>query len=405
MTSNAIVGQSGGPTAAINATLAGVIDALLKSEKIGKVYGAVNGIEGILHQNIKELNPIFLDKANIGLLKNTPSAYLGSCRYKLPAGDAKTFETLFQIFKKKHIAYFFYIGGNDSMDTVMQLSDYAKKTGQDIKIIGVPKTIDNDLWGTDHCPGFGSAAKYVATSVAEIARDAYCYDTDSVTIVEIMGRNAGWLTAASALARSETLSAPDLIYLPEIPFSTEAFFADLEKLHAKKKNIVVAISEGIRDKDGNYIAADHKKTTDQFGHAQLGGAGKTLEAAVKEQFGCKCRSVELSVLQRCASHFAASTDINESFKIGAAAVKAAFKGKTGEMMVFKRADSKNYRVTIGTMDIAQIANKEKKVPRAFISRGKNGVTQAFLDYARPLILGEAKISIKDGLPMHLVLKK
>lgn len=405
--SNAVIGQSGGPTCAINATLAGVIDALAKSKKIDKIYGMINGINGILSDNLKVLNSIFDDRENLKLLKLTPSSYLGSCRFKMPDLNEETdvYEKVFDVLKKHNITYFFYIGGNDSMDTVMKLNDYSKKFNKGVTVMGIPKTIDNDLYGTDHCPGFGSAAKYVATSVAEIARDAYCYLVDSVTIVEIMGRNAGFLTAAAALARCEKLCAPDLIYLPEHPFDLINFLNDVKAKIAQRKNVIVAVSEGIKNKDGVYIAAASDIfENDKFGHAQLGGAAKTLENIVKKEIGCKCRSVEINVLQRAASHFPSKTDLDESFKIGKKAVTYAMGGVSGEMMIFKRADADNYKIEIGSMDIKLIANKEKKMPNDFINARGNDVTKAFIDYARPLIMGEEKIITKNGLPVHLVLE-
>lgn len=405
---NAVIGQSGGPTCAINATLAGVIDALQKSDKISKIFGTVNGINGILSGNLKELNKIFENKENLSLLKNTPSSYLGSCRFKLPEFDenSEIYEDIFASLKKHNIKYFFYIGGNDSMDTVMKLNAYAKKFNKEVTVMGIPKTIDNDLFGTDHCPGFGSAAKYVAASVAEIARDAYCYFVDSVTIVEIMGRNAGFLTAASALARSENLCAPDLIYLPERPFDVNEFLSDVKDKIKKHKNVIVAVSEGIKNKDGVYIAAaSDVLQNDKFGHAQLGGAAKTLENIVKTEIGCKCRSIEINVLQRAASHFASKTDLAESFKIGRTAVSYALRGVSGEMMIFEREESENYKIKISSMDINLIANKEKTLPENFINTRGNDVTKAFINYARPLILGEDKIKTKDGIPVHLVLKR
>ena len=405
--SNAVIGQSGGPTCAINATLAGVIDALAKSKKIDKIYGMINGINGILSDNLKVLNSIFDNRENLKLLKLTPSSYLGSCRFKMPDLNEETdvYEKVFDVLKKHNITYFFYIGGNDSMDTVMKLNDYSKKFNKGVTVMGIPKTIDNDLYGTDHCPGFGSAAKYVATSVAEIARDAYCYLVDSVTIVEIMGRNAGFLTAAAALARCEKLCAPDLIYLPEHPFDLINFLNDVKAKIAQRKNVIVAVSEGIKNKDGVYIAAASDIfENDKFGHAQLGGAAKTLENIVKKEIGCKCRSVEINVLQRAASHFPSKTDLDESFKIGKKAVMYAMGGVSGEMMIFKRADADNYKIEIGSMDIKLIANKEKKMPNDFINARGNDVTKAFIDYARPLIMGEEKIITKNGLPVHLVLE-
>lgn len=405
MVYNAIVGQSGGPTAAINSSLAGVIDTLIRSDKIGKVFGAVNGIEGILSENIIDLENTFSNKDNINLLKLTPSSYLGSCRHKLPADNGEnddTYEKIFNIFEKNNIKYFFYIGGNDSMDTVMKLNSYSVSHGKNLVVMGVPKTIDNDLWGTDHCPGFPSAAKYVATSVREIALDSYCYNTKSVTIIEIMGRNAGWLTAASALARNEEISAPHLIYCPESVFDTDEFIADIEKLHKKTKNVIVAISEGIKDKNGVYIAQS-KAHCDKFGHAQLGGAGKTLETIVKERLGCKCRSVEINVLQRCASHFSSKTDIEESFKIGKYAVRFALKGISGEMMIYKRKKCSEYKIEISSMNINDVANKEKMLPKSYIT--KNNVTNEYIKYALPLIMGENKIPTQNGIPKHIVRQK
>ncbi len=401
MVYNAVVGQSGGPTAAINSSLAGVIDTLIKSDKIGKVFGAVNGVEGILNGNLKELSGIFSSKENIDLLKQTPSSYLGSCRYKLPQEDAHTdYEKIFEVFEKNNIKYFFYIGGNDSMDTVMKLNAYSVKNNKDIIVMGVPKTIDNDLWGTDHCPGYGSAAKYIATSVLEIALDSYCYDTKSVTIVEIMGRNAGWLTAASALARSKNQNAPHLIYCPENAFDTEEFINDIKKVFEKEKNVIVAISEGIKDKDGNYILAGSWGGQDKFGHAKLGGAGKALENLVAEKIGCKVRSVEINVLQRAAAHFSSKTDIEESFKIGKAGVTAALKGVSGNMMIYKRKKGSDYKIEISSMDINEIANKEKMLPENYIT--KNDVTDKFIKYAAPLIVGENKIKTKDGIPNFII---
>lgn len=400
MKKNLLVGQSGGPTAAINATLAGVIEAGIDSEEIGTVYGAVNGIKGVLGENFVNLSEVFSNKDNIRLLKQTPSAYLGSCRYKLSASTGDI-EKIAEILLKNNIGYFCYIGGNDSMDTVYKLKNVCMEKG--IKVMGVPKTIDNDLVGTDHCPGFGSAAKYIASTVAEITRDARCYSIESVTIVEIMGRNAGWLTAASALARLGGISAPDLIYLPEIPFDTEIFLNDIKNKLIEKQNIVIAVSEGIKDKDGNYISDQSEIfKEDLFGHSQLGGVGKALETLIKNKYGIKVRSIELNTPQRCAAHIASKTDIDESAMIGAAAVKAALSGETGKMMCYKRVSDKPYRIDITCMDIDSIANSEKKIPREFISESGNDVTQALVDYIYPLIQGENDVEYKDGLPIHLI---
>lgn len=396
---NLLVGQSGGPTAAINATLAGVISAGIKSDKIGTVYGAVNGIKGVLSENFMNLSEVFKNEDNISILKQTPSAYLGSCRYKLSKTDEEIIK-IADILERNDIGYFCYIGGNDSMDTVYRLRDVCAKKG--IMVMGVPKTIDNDLVGTDHCPGFGSAAKYIATTVAEISRDAHVYDIESVTIVEIMGRNAGWLTASAALARLSGMSAPELIYLPEVAFDTDKFLADVKEKVAEKTSIVVAVSEGIRDKDGNYIADQGSIfKEDLFGHAQLGGVGKALETLVKNTLKIKVRSIELNTPQRCAAHLTSKTDIEESALIGASAVEFALNGESGKMMCYKRTSDNPYSIEIGCTDISEVANMEKKVPSQYITEDGHDVTDAFMDYVRPLITGEPDIRFKNGLPVHI----
>jgi len=402
MKKNLIVGQSGGPTAAINATLAGVIHAGISSESVGTVFGAVNGIEGVLKENFIDLSEIFANEENLTILKQTPSAYLGSCRYKL-SSEGTDIEKIIEVFKKHNIGYFCYIGGNDSMDTVFKLKDACKDA--DIKVIGIPKTIDNDLVGTDHCPGFGSAAKYIATTVSEITRDSMCYDLNSVTIIEIMGRNAGWLTAASALARFSEPQTPDLIYLPEVVFDTEKFLCEIKRLVEEKKNVVVAVSEGIKNSDGTYVAEQKRSmNNDLFGHSQLGGAGKMLETIIKERFGYKARSIELNTPQRCAAHISSGTDIEESFMIGAAGANAAISGESGKMMCYERKDSDIYSIDVVTRDISQIANEEKKVPKEFISESGTDVTKAFIDYAYPLIQRENPVVYKDGVPVHIFRK-
>lgn len=400
MKKNLLVGQSGGPTAAINATLAGVISAGINSEEIEAVYGCVNGIKGVLNGNIINLSEIFADSEKIEILKQTPSAYLGSCRYKLTE-NSSDIEKIVNFFEENNIGYFCYIGGNDSMDTVYKLKNACAEKG--IKVMGVPKTIDNDLMGTDHCPGFGSAAKYIASTIAEITRDAQCYDIESVTIVEIMGRNAGWLTAASALSRLTGTTSPDLIYLPEVAFETEKFLNDVKEKIEERKNIIIAVSEGIRDKDGNYIADQSEIfKEDLFGHSQLGGVGKTLENLIKHKFGIKVRSIELNTPQRCASHIASKTDIEESALIGASAVKAALKGESGKMMCYVRKSDTPYEIDITTMDIENIANMEKKIPLEFICDNGCDVTDKLINYIYPLIQGENTIIFKDGLPVHLI---
>ncbi len=400
MIKNAIVGQSGGPTAAINATLAGVIEKCLATDEIGILYGAVNGIDGLLKEKLINLNDIFSNKDNIELLKVTPSSYLGSCRYRL---KNEQIDDVFALFEKYNIGYFFYIGGNDSMDTVAKLSE--KATAYGVKVIGVPKTIDNDLYGTDHCPGFGSAAKYIATSVMEVTRDCTCYDLNSVTIIEIMGRNAGWLTAASALARCNGNTTPDLIYLPEHPFIVEDFIRDVKEKIEEKHSIVVAISEGIRDENGKYISEQSAAfKDDSFGHGQLGGAGKTLEELIKNTLHCKARSIEINLLQRCAGHLLSETDINLSVAIGNTAVNAALDGKSCVMMAYKHKSTSPFETDIIPVQIAGIANAENKVPDEYISKDGNDITDKFIEYAKPLIQGEIAVPMADGLPLHLIRK-
>jgi len=404
---NAIVGQSGGPTAAINATLAGVIKGAFDSEVIDVLYGAFNGIEGILKRTVCVLNDVVKSEEDLDALASTPAAALGSCRKKLPDPDSgdEVYEILFEFFKERNIRYFFYIGGNDSMDTVAKLTKYALKTDYEIRVMGVPKTIDNDVAGTDHTPGFGSAAKYIAASMQEIIRDTAVYKVKAVTIVEIMGRDAGWLTAAAGLTGLFTDVKPDLIYLPEVPFDYEKYFEDVAAAFEDHPNVVVAISEGARLADGTYLGASAQSgVTDVFGHAYLSGTGKALEIATKERLGCKVRSVELNILQRCASHIASDTDIKESLMIGSAAVDAAVGGTTGKMMVFERVSDDPYEVRPASEDIDKIANIVREVPRWFINGRGNNVTEECLRYIAPLIEGERAIKYKNGLPEHFVIK-
>lgn len=403
---NCLIGQSGGPTSAINASLCGVVEQALKSKCIQNAYGAINGIEGILKRQIFDIGSQLKSKDDLELLKTTPAAYLGSCRYKLPAihQDTETYKKIFDIFSQYDIRYFFYIGGNDSMDTVAKLSQYAKKIAYPIYIIGIPKTIDNDLVGTDHTPGFGSAAKFVATTTLEITRDSCVYDVDSVTIIEIMGRNSGWLTAATALARNEYNSSPDLIYLPEVPFSIDKFIEDIKLVKKHKKNVVVAISEGIKNVFGEYICETvNQGFTDAFGHKYLGGTAKILENAVRNRLRCKVRSIELNILQRCAIHMASKTDLEEAYKIGQQAVKSAENGYTGKMMILKREPGPEYKVSIDSIDIHKIANVEKKVPVEWINEQGNDITSELIDYIKPLIIGNVELKLRDGLPVYLVL--
>lgn len=401
MKRNCMIGQSGGPTAAINASLAGVISKAMETG-FEHIYGLKNGIKGLIEDTYFELD-MFKDQEQLNILKHTPAMYLGSCRYKLPEYDKDPipYQKIFNTMKALEITDFFYIGGNDSMDTVMKLSAYAKKNNIDIHIIGVPKTIDNDLMGTDHTPGFGSAAKYVATSMLEIVHDSRIYKVKSVTIVEIMGRNAGWLTAASALARTSCQTAPDLIYLPEVSFDKQRFLDDIAHLFETKNNIIIAVSEGIRTADGRFLDEDDDNgAKDVFGHAIHSGTGKILENLVKDYFGCKVRSIELNVLQRCAMHMASKTDLDESFKIGEAAVEASLQGLTEKMMVYQRSDVP-YHIEYGAADVKEIANLEKKIPLNWISEDHHDITQELYDYLFPLIQGEVHVVYKDGIPHYM----
>ena len=403
MKDNCIVAQSGGPTVAINASLAGVIDGVKKSNKFTRVYGAIHGIQGVLDNNFIDLSLMALSKFPlVNTLELSPAMYLGSCRYKLPdfEVDSKPYEIIFDRFEEYQVAAFFYIGGNDSMDTVDKLSKYAKKIGSDVKIVGIPKTIDNDLCHTDHTPGFGSAAKYVASTMLEIAHDTYIYQIPSVVIVEIMGRDAGWLTAASCLARNDYSPAPHLIYLPEVDFDEDQFIEDIKNVLKTTRCLNVAVSEGIHDKDGNYISAT-SAVADKFGHAQLSGTGKALESLVKDRMDIKVRSIELNVLQRCAAHISSRTDINESFALGQAAVKYAAEGMTAVMSTIKRVSNDPYQWIIEPENVALIANQAKTIPLEWITPEKNDVTPEMEAYLRPLIIGEVSLQYKDGLPMYL----
>lgn len=403
MKDNCIVAQSGGPTVAINASLAGVIDGVKKSNKFTRVYGAIHGIQGVLDNNFIDLSLMALSKFPlVNTLELSPAMYLGSCRYKLPdfEVDSKPYEIIFDRFEEYQVAAFFYIGGNDSMDTVDKLSKYANKIGSDVKIVGIPKTIDNDLCHTDHTPGFGSAAKYVASTMLEIAHDTYIYQIPSVVIVEIMGRDAGWLTAASCLARNDYSPAPHLIYLPEVDFDEDQFIEDIKNVLKTSRCVIVAVSEGIHDKDGNYISAT-SAVADKFGHAQLSGTGKALESLVKDRMDIKVRSIELNVLQRCAAHISSRTDINESFALGQAAVKYAAEGMTAVMSTIKRVSNDPYQWIIEPENVSLIANQAKTIPLEWITPEKNDVTPEMEAYLRPLIIGEVSLQYKDGLPMYL----
>ena len=406
MKKNAIVGQSGGPTAVINASLYGVVyEALNREDVFGNVYGMINGIEGFLHDQLMDMKPLDTS-GELELIKTTPGSYLGSCRYKLPEDLSDTvYPKLFEKFEKYNIGYFFYIGGNDSMDTVSKLSRYAASINSDIRFMGLPKTIDNDLVLTDHTPGFGSAAKYVASTVREIAIDASVYDNKhSVTIVEIMGRHAGWLTAASALARKFKNDNPVLIYLPEVAFDQDAFIEKIKSSLETTSNLVVCISEGIHTADGTFICELGSEVgVDTFGHKMLTGSGKYLENLVKERLGVKVRSVELNVSQRCSSAMLSKTDQKEAIASGSFGVTAAIKGETGKMVAFKRQSpltlDADYVLNYATEDVNEICNKEKTVPLEWISEDGSDVTEAFLAYARPLVRGNVLVPTdEDDLP-------
>ncbi|MCR5608005.1 MAG: 6-phosphofructokinase [Lachnospiraceae bacterium] len=399
---NCVIAQSGGPTSVINSSLAGVMSKVFESDNIKTVYGAINGIQGLMKENFLDLTKFKGDEQAIKTLKLSPAMYLGSCRYKLPSDyeNSEDFKTIFEIFKKYDIKYFFYIGGNDSMDTVAKLSIYAEKIGFDIAIMGVPKTIDNDLACIDHTPGFGSAAKFIATSMLEVAHDTYIYDMKTVLIVEIMGRNAGWLTASSVLARNEYSKAPHLIYLPERAFNEDKFIDDINALLSKQQHVIVAVSEGIKNEAGQYISAKSEQV-DQFGHVMLNGTGKYLEQLVSNKIGCKVRSIELNVLQRSAGHIASLTDSNEAYELGRQAANAALNGKTGEMAIVTRTSNSPYTVNYSTASIHDIANVEKTIPDNWINEAGNDVTEELVDYLRPLIEGEANHTFTNGLPTYL----
>ena len=402
---NIIIGQSGGPTAAINATLAGVFSAGKKLCE-GKVYGMLGGVEGLLAENFVDMCEKLSSDRDVELLKRTPSSYLGSCRFKLPEPTEgnEIYEKLFEIFEKYNIKGFFYIGGNDSMDTVKKLSIYNEFKNTDIKFMGVPKTIDNDLVATDHTPGFGSAAKFVATVTKELVRDSLVYDLKSVTVVEIMGRDAGWLTAASALAKGDDCEGAAMILLPEVPFDYEYVKNRVAELMEESKSLVITVSEGVRTKDGKYVCElGSEKGTDAFGHTMLTGTAAAIAAMLKKDLGIKTRAVELSTLQRCASHIASATDISESFKVGEAAVKAAAEGESGKMALLRRVSNDPYICVTDTADVREIANLAKEVPRSMINENGDNVTDEFIEYARPLIEGELSQLMVNGLPVHIKL--
>lgn len=413
---NAVIGQSGGPTAAINATLSGVIRGVMAQQGEGgcidRLWGMCNGMEGLSERRLICLSDFFDCDEKLKILEQTPAAVLGSCRKKLPdpdsdrAEDQATYAKIFEILEEKQILYFFYIGGNDSMDTVLKLSRYAEKYNKKVRIIGIPKTIDNDLPVTDHAPGYGSAAKFIATVTQEIIRDCAVYTTKAVTIIECMGRDAGWLTAATALGRVTGGETPDLVYCAECPFDMVRFFTTLEQKFQEKSALVVAISEGLRFADGRYVGEGCQNgAADIFGHLYLSGTGKALEMAVKERFGCKVRTVELNLLQRCAGHCLSLTDISESIQIGNAAVQAAMAGNSGVAMIFKRIPGAEYGCRIECADVSKIANQTRLLPPEFINETNDNVTDRCCEYILPLIGGQCDILYNCGIPQHLTLPK
>ena len=404
---NAIVGQSGGPTCVINSSLAGVFSACRK-HGVQHVYGMRHGVQGLLKDDVVNLTDVLSAPGQLTLLRHTPASYLGSCRYKLPESDQMeaVYQEIFDVLRRYDIGYFFYIGGNDSMDTILKLSDYAAKVGSDIRFIGVPKTIDNDLTHTDHTPGYGSAAKYIGTTIKELVRDSTIYDLKSVTIVEIMGRNAGWLTAAAALARGEDCEGVNMICLPEVPFNIEHFMDKVERMQRESRSVVIAVSEGVKLADGRYVCelSDDAHFVDAFGHKSLTGTARYLANQVAGKLKTKTRSIELSTLQRCAAHVSSRTDITEAYQVGGAAAKAAFEGHTGEMVALERISNDPYQCTTRLVDIHQIANFEKKVPLEWVNSYRTDMEPAFLQYARPLIQAELTPVYIDGLPRHIFMK-
>lgn len=406
MKGNVIVGQSGGPTAAINSSLAGVYRTA-KDRGANKVYGMLHGIQGLMEERYIDLSEHITNELDAELLKRTPAAYLGSCRYKLPEihEDVTVYENIFAILDKLDIEAFIYIGGNDSMDTIKKLSDYAIIKGHSTRFIGCPKTIDNDLALTDHTPGYGSAAKYIGTSVKEIIRDGFCleYEHGLVSIVEIMGRNAGWLTGAAALAQGEDCTGPDLIYLPELPFDLEIFCSKVKALLNEKSSVVVAVSEGVKTADGKYVCELGQSVdfVDAFGHKQLSGTASYLASFIAGEIGCKTRAIEFSTLQRSASHSASRIDILEAYQVGGAAVKAADEGDSGKMVVLERLSDDPYQCGTEVKDVHKIANDEKLVPREWVNEEGTYVTDEFVSYVKPLIQGDVSPVMVDGIPRHL----
>lgn len=399
-----VIAQSGGPTAVINASFYGAATAALSAGCITRVYGAAHGIQGVLNDVLYDIGKE--DPAELELLKYTPSSEFGSCRYKMsePDEDDTDYRRILEIFKKYDVRYFFYNGGNDSMDTCDKISRFMAKSGYECRVMGIPKTIDNDLFGTDHCPGYASAAKYIATSCMEVSKDARVYDTGAVTVIEIMGRHAGWLTAASALA-SYCGAGPDLIYLPETDFNLESFLSSVEELYKKNGAVFVAVSEGIHYADGRFVSEAEISATDGFGHAQLGGLAVRLAETVKQRLGVKVRGIELSLLQRSAAHLASKTDIDEAVMAGKAAVEAAVDGKTGFMVAFDCSREGGYRCNIKLIPLTSVANLEKKIPLDWIGGDGSSLKSEFIDYLLPLVQGEPERALENSMPRFARLKK
>ncbi|MDO4551933.1 MAG: 6-phosphofructokinase [Bacillota bacterium] len=404
---NCIIGQSGGPSAVINASALGCIEAALGSENVGKVYGAAHGILGVLNDRLYDLTRE--DPEELALMRYSPSSVLGTCRYKLAdfLADDTDYKRILEVFQKYDVRYFFYNGGNDSMDTCSKISNYLSSRNYPCRIIGIPKTIDNDLAHTDHCPGYGSAAKYVATTCMELSRDAKVYNTGSITVVEIMGRNAGWLTAAAALSQVHG-DGPDLIYMPEVPFDMADFMADVSRVYERQGDVMIAVSEGVKDKNGTYISSyfsETSRTKDAFGHSQMGGLATSLAGFAKTKIDAKVRGIEFSLLQRCASHVASATDIEEAYMAGKAAFEAAERGVTDKMVGFKRVEGPQYKCETTLIDLVDVANAEKRIPREWINEAGNGVLQPFIDYVTPLIQGETAQPKENGLPRLAYLRR
>lgn len=404
---NLLIAQSGGPTAAINASLAGVMEAALISARVDGIYGAVNGIQGVFEEKIIDLKEAVKSAMDIELLCQTPSSALGSCRFILKPWKEQEgqYEEFIRIMRKYSISYFIYIGGNDSMDTVYKLSEYCReKQIEDIMVAGVPKTIDNDLAETDHCPGFGSAAKYIATTFAELERDISVYPVPAITIVEVMGRNAGWLTAASALSRINGGAGPELIYLCEHVFGKEKFLSDVKEAMERKKALLIAVSEGLKDRNGKYISEEAQSDmADAFGHKYISGTGRILESLIREKIGCKVRSVELNLMQRCAAHVASDTDLKEARMLGGKALQCAVEGKNGVMASIRRLGSNPYAVEYTSVPVGRVANREKKVPAEMIHENGHDITDEMMQYLLPLIQGEANVMYVNGIPSHIII--